>query len=99
MTTAADVSETLTRLVNLSGDPTMHNYYAFIAFELAADRAREASQYRLAAAARENRSARRSLAVGLAAIGRVVAGLVRRLDACVADEFAASIRPDLVTNR
>jgi hypothetical protein len=73
----------------------MHSYYTFIAFELATDRAREADRYRLAAAARESRdrSTRRSIAIGLAVVGRLVARLVRRLDGCVADDLAESIRP------
>jgi hypothetical protein len=76
----------------------MHSYYTFIAFELAADRAREASRYRLATEAREARrgTSRRTIAIGLAAFGRLVAGTVRRLDAHVADDLADSIRPNSV---
>lgn len=74
----------------------MHSYYTFIALELANDRAREADQWRLADSAQQARegSTRRSLAVGLAAIGRLVAAVVRRLDACVADDLAESLRPE-----
>ena len=96
MTTSADVATDFSRLLSLSGDPTVHSYYTFIAFQLAADRAREASRYRLAREAREARggTSRRSVALALAALGRVVAGTVRRLDAHVADDLAESIRTE-----
>jgi hypothetical protein len=71
----------------------MHSYYTFIALDLAAERSREADNQRLAAIARAGRdgSTRRTVAVGLAALGRLVAATVRRLDECVADELAESI--------
>ena len=80
----------------------MHSYYTFIALDLARDRAREADQWRLAAAAREGResSTRRSLAVLLAGLSRLSASAVRRLDECVADDLAETFRPEtLATSR
>jgi hypothetical protein len=74
----------------------MHSYYTFIALDLAAERSREADNQRLAAIARSGRdgSTRRTVAVGLAALGRLVAATVRRLDECVADDLAESIRSE-----
>jgi hypothetical protein len=74
----------------------MHSYYTFIALDLAAERSREADNQRLANIARSGRdgSTRRTVAVGLAALGRVVAATVRRLDECVADDLAESIRSE-----
>jgi hypothetical protein len=74
----------------------MHSYYTFIALDLAAERSREADNQRLAALASDGRdgSTRRTIAVGLAALGRLVAATVRRLDACVADDLAESIRSE-----
>ena len=89
MTTVADLTTDLTRFLSY-GAPQMHSYYTFIALDLARDRAREASQWRLADAARtaNDGSLRRTVALALAGLGRLVAGAVRRLDDCVADEFA-----------
>ena len=71
----------------------MHSYYTFIALDIAAQRTAEAARERLAATAQRDRdgSVRRTAAVGLAAVGRLVAGTVRRLDACVADDLAESL--------
>jgi len=73
------------------------NYYldSFLALELARDRLREADQYRLAALvarARPARSAliRRRVARVLAAVSRLAAIVVRRLDQNVADDLARS---------
>jgi hypothetical protein len=74
----------------------MHSYFTFIALDLAAERSREADNQRLAAIANSGRdgSTRRTVAVGLAALGRLVAATVRRLDECVADDLAESIRSE-----
>jgi hypothetical protein len=80
----------------------MHSYYTFIALDLANQRVREAEHERLVAMVVENRegSARRYVAIGLAAVGRLVAAAVRRLDECVADDLAESLRPEsLVATR
>jgi hypothetical protein len=71
----------------------MYSYYTFIALDIAAQRTSEAARERLAATGREDRdrSTRRAAAVALAAVGRLVAGTVRRLDACVADDLAKSL--------
>jgi hypothetical protein len=71
----------------------MHSYYTFIALDIAATRTAEAARERLAATGGQHRdgSTRRSLAVALAAVGRLVGGTVRRLDACVADDLAESL--------
>ena len=71
----------------------MHSYYTFIALDIAAQRTAEAARERLAATAYQDRdgSIRRTTAVALAAVGRLVAGTVRRLDACVADDLAKSV--------
>jgi hypothetical protein len=80
----------------------MHSYYTFIALDLANQRVREAEHQRLVAMVVENRegSTRRYVAIGLAAVGRVIAAAVRRLDECVADDLAESLRPEsLVATR
>jgi hypothetical protein len=91
MITSADYS----RLLPMTGDPQMNSFYTFLALDLANERSREANQQRLAALAREGQpvresSARRTVAVILAAFSRLSAGAVRRLDACVADDLADS---------
>jgi hypothetical protein len=74
----------------------MHSYYTFIALDLANQRVREADRRRLAAMVVVNRegSVRRYVAIGLAAVGRLVGAAVRRLDECVADDLAESLRPE-----
>ena len=74
----------------------MHSYYTFIALDLANERVREADRERLAAMVVENRegSTRRYVAIALAAVGRLVGAAVRRLDECVADDLAESLRPE-----
>ena len=71
----------------------MYSYYTFIALDIAAQRTHEAARERLAATANQDRdrSTRRTAAVALAAVSRLVAGTVRRLDACVADDLAESL--------
>jgi hypothetical protein len=78
----------------------MHSYYTFIALDIATQRSAEAARERLAATARQGRdgSMRRTAAVTLAALSRLVAGTVRRLDACVADDLAESLRPGTLTS-
>lgn len=74
----------------------MHSYYTFIALDLANQRIREADRERLVGTFRADRdgSTRRYAAIGLAAVGRLVAAGVRRLDECVADDLVESLRPD-----
>jgi hypothetical protein len=74
----------------------MYNYYMFLALDLANRRVREAERERLVAMVVENRegSTRRYVAIGLAAVGRLVGAAVRRLDECVADDLAESLRPE-----
>lgn len=74
----------------------MYNYYMFLALDLANRRVREAERERLVALVVENRegSTRRYVAIGLAAVGRLVGAAVRRLDECVADDLAESLRPE-----
>ena len=75
----------------------MH-HYAFLALELAQDRAHEADRHRLAAIARGNaadRNAwpRRVLARGFALISRGSAAATRQLDARVADDLDRALAP------
>ena len=74
----------------------MHSYYTFIALDLANQRVREADRERLVAMVVENRegSTRRYVAIGLTAVGRLVAAAVRSLDECVADDLAEWLRPE-----
>lgn len=79
----------------------MFLYQAFVALEIAEQRRREADQDRLAALARagrpeNDRSFRRSTAIALASLSSATASLVRRLDACVADDLAERLGPDRV---
>jgi hypothetical protein len=94
MTTAADPMSNYVFFLPPSGDPQMHSYYTFIALDLARERAAEASNERLAATGRDDGSKRRTLAIGLAAVGRLVGATVRRLDARVADDLAESLHPE-----
>jgi hypothetical protein len=75
-----------------------HQLWAFIALDLARQRAEEATRYRLALIATEGQpsfssSLRRSLARGLAAFSRGSASIVRRLDSCIADDLGRSLAP------
>jgi len=75
----------------------MHNYWTFIALDIANERAREADRHRLAMLARgaypaRDRSIRHAIAVAVAALSRASAALARRLDECVADDLASSLR-------
>ena len=77
----------------------MWTYQAFVALQLAEERAREADRHRLAALAnasrpRNRRSIRRSTAVAVASISSAAASVVRRLDECVADDLAERLGPD-----
>ena len=76
----------------------MHYYYAMRALELARDRSAEAELARLRASLaagqpERSSSVRRRLALGLAAVSRGSAGVVRRLDDCIADELGRSLAP------
>jgi Trp operon repressor len=71
----------------------MQSYWTYLALD-AAERTREADRHRLAALARRDgpdRSIRHRVAVAVATISRLSAGLVRRLDECVADDLASTI--------
>lgn len=77
----------------------MWTYHAYIALQIADERAREAANYRLAALAREGRlkstrSIRRSVAVGFASISSAAASATRRLDKHVADDLAERLGPE-----
>jgi hypothetical protein len=77
----------------------MWTYQAYIALQIAEERAREASNARLAALARlgrpkTTRSIRRSVAVGLASISSAAASATRRLDKRVADDLAERLGPE-----
>jgi hypothetical protein len=76
----------------------MHYYYALLALELARDRSAEAERARLAALFADGQPkrpsvVRRSLALGLAAVTRGSAAVVRRLDDCIADDLGRSLTP------
>ncbi len=75
-----------------------HQLYSFLALSLANERAAEADRdRRLATAKALNPSSpsliRRSLARAVAAISRGSAGIVRRLDSCIADDLRRSLAP------
>lgn len=75
-----------------------HQLFSFLALSLANERAAEADRYRrLAIAAAETPSEpsllRRSLARVLAGVSRGSAGIVRRLDSCIADDLGRSLAP------
>lgn len=77
----------------------MWTYQAYVALQIAEERAREARNYRLAALAREGRpkntrSIRRSVALGFASISSAAASATRRLDECVADDLAERLGPE-----
>jgi hypothetical protein len=76
----------------------MHYYYALLALELARDRSAEAERARLVALVADSQpkrpsAVRRSLALGLAAVSRGTAAVVRRLDDCIADDLGRSLAP------
>jgi len=77
----------------------VHLYYAYLAMVIEEERRAEADRRslarRAAAAGRGPRraSVRRRLALGLAAVSRISAVAVRRLDACLADDLARTLAP------
>jgi hypothetical protein len=75
-----------------------HQLYAFLALDLAQQRAEEANRYRLVSIASKDQPSfssrlRRSLAQGLAAFSRGSASVVRRLDSCIADDLGRTLAP------
>jgi hypothetical protein len=72
----------------LNREELVHSYYTFIALDLARDRAREAEKRRLLtideASNGSDRSIRRSVAAGFAALSRASGRVARRLDSDVA---------------
>jgi hypothetical protein len=75
-----------------------HQLYSFLALSLANERAAEADRYRRLSEARARTPSspsllRRSLARTLAAFSRGSAGIVRRLDNCIADDLGRSLAP------
>lgn len=72
--------------------------YSLLALDIARERTREAEQHWLAEAVAGAASARRSrprrlAAQLLAAVSRGSAAIVRRLDACVADDLGRTLAP------
>jgi hypothetical protein len=75
-----------------------HQLYSFLALSLANERAAEADQYRRWATAKSLAPSspsllRRSLARVMAGVSRGSAGIVRRLDSCIADDLGRSLAP------
>jgi hypothetical protein len=75
-----------------------HQLYSFLALSLANERAAEADRYRRLATAKALNPAspsfvRRSLARAIAGLSRGSAGVVRRLDSCIADDLGRSLAP------
>jgi hypothetical protein len=75
-----------------------HYLYAFLALDIARQRTREAEQHWLeaklvAGAPSRASSLRRFAARSLAAVSRAFASIVRRLDACVADDLGRTLAP------
>lgn len=75
-----------------------HQLWAFVALDLARQRAEEANRYHRTSLRLEGEPAspsrlRRSLAHGLAAISRGTAAVVRKLDGCIADDLGRSLAP------
>jgi hypothetical protein len=75
-----------------------HQLLAFLALDLARERAEEASRYHLVSIASEVQPSsltrvRRSLAQGLAALSRGLASVARRLDSCIADDPGRTLAP------
>jgi hypothetical protein len=82
----------------------MWTYQAYVALQIATERAREANEYRLAAAYRAGRrddfrSLRRSIAGALASISSAAAAAARRLDQRVAADLAERLGPDQLAAR
>ena len=77
----------------------MHLLTPFLALAIDEERRRTAARQSLARLAADSResprrsSPRRRLALGLAAVSRISAGAVRRLDACLADDLARTLAP------
>lgn len=69
------------------------NHYAILALQLANDRAEQARLERLASEATAGRPSftRRTLARAFALNSRASAAVVRRLDACVADDLGRAL--------
>jgi hypothetical protein len=81
----------------MSGVESMHPW-TFYALEVSRDRERDHQLRRLVSQGRVDRPDRRSrvrrpAALILAALSRVAAGAVRRLDDCVADDLGRSLSP------
>ena len=75
-----------------------HQLYAFLALDLARQRAEEADRDHLASLFLEDQpsittNVRRSVAQALAAVSRGSASAVRRLDSCIADDLARTLSP------
>jgi hypothetical protein len=75
-----------------------HQLYSFLALSLAQERAAEADRYRQLAAAKALEPSspslvRRTLARAVATFSRGSAWVVRRLDACIADDLGRSLAP------
>ena len=75
-----------------------YQLYAFLALDLARQRAEEANRHYLASLFVEDQpsirtSVRRSLAQALAAVTRGSASAVRRLDSCIADDLGRTLAP------
>ena len=76
----------------------MNHTYTFLALDIAAERSHEAARHRRAAVLAAGQPARpsllrRGLARSLAAVSRGSAAVVRRLDACVADDLDRRLAP------
>jgi hypothetical protein len=75
-----------------------HQLYAFLALDLARERAQEADRYRQVALLNEGKASgvarlRRWLAQAIAAASRLAIGIVRKLDSCIADDLGRSLAP------
>jgi hypothetical protein len=73
-----------------------HQLYAFLALDLARQRAEEANRDHLASLFLVDQpsittNVRRSVAQALAAVSRGSASAVRRLDSCIADDLARTL--------
>ncbi len=75
-----------------------HQLWAFLALDLARERAAEANRHHLASMMTDSQSSfsarlRRLLAQALAALSRGSAWVVRRLDSCIADDLGRALTP------